>query len=69
MLCRLVCCEERGKRLGEALPAKAASEAERAAGEKALWARVSLGWLMLHPPKTEPEEQGQSGLESTETEN
>lgn len=29
------------------LPVKAEREAERDAGEKALWALVSLGWLWL----------------------
>lgn len=32
---------------GEPLPVKAEREAERDAGEKALWALVSLGWLWL----------------------
>lgn len=38
---------QRWRQRGEPLPVKAEREVERDAGEKALWALVSLGWLWL----------------------
>lgn len=54
------------------LPVNADREAERDAGEKALWALVSLGWLWLqdaHPGrKTRRKQQQQEEEEEKETE-
>lgn len=48
------------------LPVNADREAEREAGEKALWALVSLGWLWLqdaHPGRNTRRKQQQQGKE------
>lgn len=51
------------------LPVKAEREAEREAGEKALWALVNLGWLWLqerHQDRQEEEEDMRGELEYKE---